>query len=178
MPAPVQLPNFSVGAVYDSPTSSEKSSTASLGSLVKIVDYPEHWPSLLSLLHKYRSVIALPGEPLGATSKVEYLIRLNSGDKPVYIPAYKLPHSQRQVVDEQIDDMLQQGVIQPSKSPWNSLLFLVLKKDAQFRPVIVFLKFNEITEDDLFPLPVLSELLMSLGHSNKFFSCLDLLSGY
>ncbi len=88
------------------------------------------------------------------------------------------PHSQRQVVDEQIDDMLQQGVIQPSKSPWNSPLFLVPKKYGQFRPVIDFRKVNEVTEDDRFPLPVLSDLLMSLEHGNKFFSSLDLLSGY
>ncbi len=81
-------------------------------------------------------------------------------------------------MDEQIDDMLQQGVIQPSKSPWNSPLFLVPKKDGQFRPVIDFRKDSEVTEDDRFPLPVLSDLLMSLGHGNKFFSSLDLLSGY
>ncbi len=89
-----------------------------------------------------------------------------------------ISYSQRQVVDEQIDDMLQQGVIQPSKSPWNSPLFLFPKKDGQFRPVIDFRKVNEVTEDDRFPLPVLSDLLMSLGHGNKFFSSLDLLSGY
>ncbi len=83
-----------------------------------------------------------------------------------------------QVVDEQIEDMLQQGFIQPSKSPWNSFLFLVPKKDGQFRPVIDFRKVNEVTKDDRFPLPVLSDLLMSLGHGNKFFSSLDLLSGY
>ncbi len=174
IPTPIQLPSVSVGAVHDSSASTEKSSTVSLDSLVKVVDYPEHRPSLLSLLNKYRSVIALPGEPLGPTSKAEHLIRLKSGAQPVYIPAYRLPHSQIQVVDEQIDDMLQQGVIQPSKSPWNSPLFLAPKKDGQFRPVIDFRKVNEVTEDDRFPLPVLSDLLMSLGHGNKFFSTLDL----
>ncbi len=80
-------------------------------------------------------------------------------------------------MDEQIDDMLQQGVIQPSKLPWNSPLFLVPKKDGQFGPVIDFRKVNEVTEDDWFPLPVLNDLLMLLGHGHKFFSSLDLLSG-
>ncbi len=151
MPTPIQLPSVSVGAVHNSSASSEKSSTASLVSLVKAVDYLEHRPSLLSLLNKYCSVIALRGEPLCATSKAKHLIQLKLGAKPVYIPAYRLPHSQRQVVNEQIDDMLQQGVIQPSKSPWNSPLFLVPKKDGQFRPVINFRKVNEVTEDDRFP---------------------------
>ncbi len=84
--------------------------------------------------------------------------------------------SVRRGVDEQINDMLQQGVIQPSKSPWNSPLFLVPKKNGQFRPVIDFRKVNEVTEDDRFPLPVLSYLLMSLGHGNKILSSLDLLN--
>ncbi len=78
MPTPIQLPSVSVGAVHDSPASSEKSSTASLDPLVKVVDYPEHRPSLLSLLNKYRSVISLPSKPLGATSKAEHLILIGS----------------------------------------------------------------------------------------------------
>ncbi len=72
-------------------------------------------------------------------------------------------------MDEQINDLLKQGVIQPSKSPWKSPLFLVPKKDGLFRPVIDFRKVNKVAEDDRFPLPVLSDLLMSLGHRNKVF---------
>ncbi len=37
---------------------------------------------------------------------------------------------------------------------------------------------NEGTEDDRYPLPVLRDLLMSLGQGNKIFRSLDLLSGY
>ncbi len=73
--------------------------------------------------------------------------------------------------------MLAQGVIQHSRSQWNSPLFLVPKKDGQYRPVIDFRKVNEVTEDDRYPLPVLSDLLMSIGQGNKIFSSLDLLSG-
>ncbi len=59
--------------------------------------------------------------------------------------------------------MLDQGVIQHSRSPWNSTLFLVPKKDGGFGPVIDFRKVSEATEDDRYPLPVLGDLLMSLG---------------
>ncbi len=34
-----------------------------------------------------------------------------------------------------------------------------------------------MTEEDRYPLPVMSDLLMSLGHGNKMFSNLDVLSG-
>ena len=178
MPDPAQLPSSCVGAVHNSGIGAEVSASSSLDSHVKVIDYPEHRPSLLKLLNKFRDVIALPGETLGATDRAEHIIRLKPNTKPVYIPAYRLPHSHRQVVDEQVEDMLQQGVIQHSRSPWNSPLFLVPKKDGNFRPVIDFRKVNDVTEDDRFPLPVLSDLLMSLGHGNKVFSSLDLLSGY
>ncbi len=57
-------------------------------------------------------------------------------------------------------------------------MFIVPKKDRSFRPVINFRKVNEVTEDDRYPLPVLGDLLMSLGQGNTIFSSLDLLSGY
>ncbi len=74
--------------------------------------------------------------------------------------------------------MLNQGVIQHPRSPWNSPLFLVPKKDGIFRPVIDFRKVNEVTENDRYPLPILGDLLMSLGQGNTIFSSLDLLSVY
>ncbi len=129
MPEPVELPPTCIGAVNHSPTSDETTPNLSLDSHV-IMDYPELKTSLLNLLNKYRDVIALPGEPLGATDITEHHIKLKPKTHPVYIPAYRLPHSQRQIVDQQVKDRLAQGVIQHSRSPWNSPLFLVPKEDG------------------------------------------------
>ncbi len=112
------------------------------------------------------------------TDRTAHHIRLKPGTQPVYVAAYRLPHSQKAIVDEMIQDMLGQGVIQNSRSPWNSPLFLVPKKDKSFRPVIDFRRVSDVTVDDHYPLPTLSDLLMSLGRGNKIFSSLDLLPGY
>ena len=96
----------------------------------------------------------------------------------MYVAAYRLPHSQKAAVDKIVQDMLDQGVIKNSRSPWNSPLFLVPKKDKSFRPVIDFRRVNDVTVDDHYPLPLLKDLLMSLGRGNKIFTSLDLLSGY
>ncbi len=69
-------------------------------------------PILLQVLESHREAIALSGEPLGVTHCAEHHIKLKPGTNPVYINAYKLPHSQREIVQEMIKDMLKQGVIQ------------------------------------------------------------------
>ncbi len=150
----------------------------SLEPFIKVAHYNEIKPTLLQVLEMHRGAIALPGEPLRVTHCAEDHIKLKLGSKPVYINAYKLPHSWRQLVEELIKDMLGQGVIQESNSPWNSPLFLGPKKDGTLRPVIDFRRVNEVTVDDHYPLPVLRGLLMCLGSGNKVFSSLDLLGGY
>ena len=174
---PLEFPTACVASVHSS-VDIEPGQVPPLSSLVNVVDYPELKHSLMELLGEYRNVIALPGEPLGATQCTEHHIRLKPETRPIYIPAYRLPHSQQEVVNQQVQDMLEQGIIENSHSPWNSPLFLVPKKDGGFRPVIDFRKVNEVTEDDRYPLPVLKDLLMSLGGGNKIFTSLDLLSGY
>ncbi len=77
------------------------------------------------------------------TTKVTHHIALQPGAQPSYVPSYRLPHSQRQVVQQKVDELLQ-GVIQESESPWNSPLFLFPKKDGAYRPVIDFHKVNAL----------------------------------
>ncbi len=74
--------------------------------------------------------------------------------------------------------MFEQGVIQHSTSSWNSPLFLDPKKKGQILPVIDFRRVNEVTEDDRYPLPVLSDPPMNLGQGNTIFFSLELLFGY
>ncbi len=74
--------------------------------------------------------------------------------------------------------MLEEGVIQESRSPWNSPLFLVPKKDGTLRPVIDFRHASAVTLDEHYLSTVLNDLLMSLGRENSIFSSLDLPSGY
>ncbi len=158
IPEPMEFPRTCVASVGQLPCDSERGLDPTLSSFFSVVDHPELKQSLMTLLGRYREVIALPGQPLGATDKTEHHIQLKPGVQPIYIPAYRYPHSQRQIVDEQIKDMLAQGLIQHSALLWNSPLFLVPKKNGQYRPVIYFKRVNEVTEDDRYPLPVLQDL--------------------
>ena len=145
---------------------------------VDVEDFVEHKQQLETLLRKYRKTVALHGEPLGFTHLTQHHIHLKPGTQPIYTPAYRIPHSRKAMVHATIEEMLSQGIIQPSMSPWNSPLFLIPKKDGTFRPVIDFRKVNTVTEPDRSPMPVMSEILQSLGGGNKVFSTLDLKSSF
>ena len=169
-----------VGAV-DSQSTSSCSSVELITQLeahVKVVDFPAEKHRLFDTLAAHRAAIAFPGEPLGVTDRVQHHIDLQPNTRPIHVPSYRLPHSQRQVAQTLVQGMLDEGIIQESYSPWNSPLFLVPKKDGSYRAVIDFRKVNNVTIPDHYPLPVLSDILQSIGKDNTVFTTLDLKNGF
>ena len=134
---------------------------------------------LLQVLLKYRGAIALNNEPLGKTNVVTHTINLKENTNPIYIPAYRIPASQKPLVEKYIQDMIDQGVIEISDSPYNFPIFLVPKKSGNnFRVVVDYRQLNKLVIPNRYPLPILSDVLQSIGEGNNYFTILDLLSGY
>ncbi len=75
-----------------------------------------------------------------------------------------------------VDDMLAQGVIEESQSPWASPFVLVKKKDGNLRFCVDYRQLNRVTKLDVFPLPRIDTLDLLSG--SKYFTTLDLASGY
>lgn len=78
---------------------------------------------------------------------------------------------------EAFSNMQDQGVIEPSKSPWCSLIVLVQKKDGSTRLCVDYRKLNAVTHKDAYPLPRL-ESTFNLLSGSSWFSTLDLKIGY
>lgn len=137
--------------------------------------------SLIELINKHKNVILKENEKLTSTTKIKHKIQ-TSHEKPIYTKTYRYPHAHKQTVKDQIEDMLENGIITHSDSPWNAPIWVVPKKpDAsgkkKFRVVIDYRKLNEVTVDDKFPIPQIEDILDNLGKST-YFTTLDLKSGF
>lgn len=60
------------------------------------------------------------------------------------------------------------GIMHPSRSPYNNSLVAVKKKDGGLRLFLDFRDLNECIRDDRYPLPHTESILHRLGR-NKFF---------
>ena len=118
-----------------------------------------------------------PPSTLPPPRATDHHIHLFPQASPVNVRPYRYPHYQKHEIEQQVDAMLQKGLIQPSTSPFSSPVLLVKKHDGSWRFCVDYRALNALTVRDRFPIPTIYELLDELGGA-CYFSKLDLLQGY
>ena len=136
----------------------------------------EETQQLKAVITEFSDVFALNDSELGCTDLVTH--NIDTGDhKPIRQQPYRTPVIRRHKMDELVAAMQEQGIVEPSSSPWASPVVLVPKKDGSLRFCIDYRKLNAITQKDVYPLPRVEDILVALGEA-KYFTSLDLASGY
>ena len=106
---------------------------------------------LWQVVEDYNDVFALDDSELGVAATCQHVI--NTGDhQPIRQLPRRVPFALRQKIDEMVGEMLEKGIIQPSKSPWASPVVLVSKKDGSLCFCVDYRKLNAVTKLDVFPL--------------------------
>ncbi|MCO5599187.1 hypothetical protein L7F22_053287 [Adiantum nelumboides] len=118
----------------------------------------------------------LPSE-LPPVCPEDHTIDLIPGSAPPNRPPYRVSRAQNEEIMNQVKDLLEKGIIQPSSSPYCSPVLLVLKKDRSWRMCINYRALNKITIKNRFPIPRIDDILDRLQGSSCF-SKIDLKSGY
>ena len=115
------------------------------------------------------------GKP-GKTPLIEHVIRLKNST-PIRQRPYRVPERMVEPLNNEIQTMLDLGVIEPSNSEWCNPIVLVPKKDNTIRLCNDLRKVNAVSKFDAYPMPRIDELLEKLGKA-VFITTLDLCKGY
>src|SRR5260370_14231230 len=97
--------------------------------------------------------------------------------KPFYGPIYSLSPLELTALREFLDENTRNGFIQPSRSPWGSLVLFVKKKDGSLQLCVDYRALNKVTQKDRYPLPLISDLLDSPGPT-RIYTKIDLKHAY
>ena len=143
------------------------------------INVPDQYQELyMELLKKNHAVFSRNKTDLGRSDFIQHEIHLKTNE-PVYVKQFKMPDVHRDYLEVQVKEWLKLGIVQPTRSRYNSPMFLVDKKDGGYRVVQDFRALNSNSHVDKYTMKDVSECIGEIGRSNStIFSTLDLTSGF
>lgn len=108
---------------------------------------------------------------------MEFTIELILGTSPISKAPYRMAPTELKELKIQIDDLVAQGFIRPSTSPWGAPVLFVMKKNHTLRLCVDYRMLNKVTIKNKYPLPRIEDLFDQLKGATVF-SKIDLRSGY
>ena len=138
----------------------------------------EQKQKLYTFLGRNRDIFAKDSSELTEAKLHKHVIHTTT-EKPVSRPPYRQTPKMREETERQTKEMLANGIIRESDTPWHSPTVLVKKRNGEYRFAIDYRELNKITEPISFPIPMITEVFDTLADSKaQIFSLIDLRSGF
>ena len=119
----IQTPNLLTGALDNLPKGLDLSNTNISAEQLDI---------LTRVLIKHQEIFCSNSKGPVPTTHVAH--EIDTGDaRPINSAPYRAGHKEATIIDEQVNEMLQNNIIVPSRSPWAAPIVLVRKKDCSIR---------------------------------------------
>lgn len=117
----------------------------------------------------------MTGKP-GVTCLAEH--EVDTGEaKPIRCIPYRLPPQWKEQVRNEIEELVETGMVKHSVSPWSSPIVPVTKPGGAVRLCVDYRKLNSVTVPDPYYIPLIDEILDQVGEAT-FLSKLDLSKGF
>jgi len=107
---------------------------------------------------------------------VVHTIRVGQA-KPIKQAPYRATPANQLIIKENVQKLLDAGLIVPSNSPWASPVILVTKSDGTFRMCVDYRRLNSCVIKDGFPLPRIEDCINTLSTATHL-SIIDLKEAY
>ena len=126
---------------------------------------------------EYSDVFVEASHGLPPDCEIEFSIDVIPGMQPIYKAPYRMAPAELKELKEQLQELINRGLIRLSVSPWGAPVLFVKKKDGSMRLCIDYHELNRATIKNKYPLPCIDDLFDQLKGA-KVFSKIDLRSGY
>ena len=101
--------------------------------------------------------------------EVEFTIDVLQGTTLISKAPYRMAPTELKELKEQLQELLERGLIRPSVSPWGALVLFVKKKnDGSMRLCIEYREHNRVTIKNNYPLPRIEDLFNQLQGASVF----------
>ena len=129
------------------------------------------------LVLEFHDIFASSKDDIGHTGLLTHKIHLkNPHQAPVFKKQFPVPWAHQDFINKKVDDMLRQGIIEESYSPYNSPVFAVKKPHSDDLRLVVDLRhINQITHCTSFRVRCVQECVDEISqHNSSIFSTLDI----
>ena len=143
--------------------------------LISKIHIKQQHDDLLKLLFNFHNVFNTTKHNI-ANTPIHHVINTIPHSPPACKP-YPQPDTV-EIMYKMIQEFINADLVTESHSPYAAPAFLVKKHDGTHRLVVDYKKLNLITIKDSSPLPNMEDTIRKLGEGYKYFSKLDLKSGF
>ncbi|XP_074351549.1 uncharacterized protein LOC141690670 [Apium graveolens] len=149
------------------------------GYFAHVIDRSKETPNIesISIVSEFPDVFPyeLPGLP--PNHQIEFSIDLAPSVVPVSKAPYHMAPAEMKKMVNQLQELLDKGVIRPSISLWGAPILFVKMKDGSMRLCIDYRELNKLRIKNKYPLPHIDDLFDQLKGA-AYFSKIDLQLGY
>ena len=162
--------------VQEEPLTPEKK--AFIEKTVKMEVPEELQEQYLQVILKNHQAVSQHKFDLGRTKTLLHEISLKTKE-PIYVKQFRIPDAHREAVEKHVTEWLKMGVVQPTRSKYNSPIFAVLKKNGGIRLVQDFRALNAQTFEDKYSMKDINECIGEIGRAGStIFTTIDLTAGF